>query len=763
MARRRASMDSNSSGSSSPEHELDDDNDSIMQHGNESQSSLSVSLEDMEIENVEFAEQQRVAPICRLPAELLITIFSKLASPHDVLSCMLVCKAWARNSVDLLWHRPSTNRVDNLHNVINTAKKKDGYFAYHDLVKRLNLGQLKEEINDSTLQPLSVCKRIERLTLPGCSSLTDISLVPVIDGNRNLSAIDVSELELITDETIRVIAKNCFRLQGLNVSSCKAITDSSLVEVARHCRRLKRLKLNDCSQLTDLSVFAFADNCHDILEIDLFRCSNITDQAVTALIKEGKQLRELRLAQCLRVTDEAFLQLPTDQVYDALRILDLTDCNELQDAGLTKIVQAAPRLRNLVLAKCRNITDRGVSAITRLGKNLHFLHLGHCANITDVGVSQLVRHCNRIRYIDFSCCARLTDDSVALLANLPKLKRIGLVKCNNITDISIQALARPKAPASGNGYHPSNLERLHLSYCTNLTIPGVRTLLISCPQLTHLSLTGVPPFLREEILRFCREAPPEFNDHQRDVFCVFSGQKVKDLRNFLQAAFPTPPSSNAEFEDESPATPFSGPSSAPASARPFGVNAFSHPFDWAAPAPPALWVPNQRHGTLPLPRQFNHVFQPPTLVVPVSNQPTTSANSTTSFAQSAPSQQHNFMSPPLFASRSHSPTQTGGQHANMAANPGTPGQPRRSATPGAADAANSHTFFHHHQFPRATFEGQVMGDPRSSQVRVAQDHTRTTTPASNTLTNGQPAASTETPMAFPMTPASNSNQRLSNR
>lgn len=40
-------------------------------------------------------------------------------------------------------------------------------------------------------------------------------------------------------------------------------------------------------------------------------------------------------------------------------------------------------------------------------------------------------------------------------------------------------------------------------------------------------------FLRDELLAFCREAPPEFNDHQRDVFCVFSGTGVARLREFL--------------------------------------------------------------------------------------------------------------------------------------------------------------------------------------------------------------------------------------
>ena len=256
MVRRRASIESNSSGSSSPERALeDDDNDSVMLHGNESQSSLSVSLEEMEIDHSDFEEQQRISPISRLPAELLISVFSKLASSHDILNCMLVCKAWARNSVDLLWHRPSTNRLENLANVSNAARKKDSFFAYHSLIKRLNLGQIKDNIDDSVLLPMAVCKRIERLTLPGCSKLTDASLVPIIDGNRNLSAIDVSELELITDTTIKTVAKNCYRLQGLNVSNCKGVTDESLVEVAKNCRRLKRVSLRvgllGCLKVTD--------------------------------------------------------------------------------------------------------------------------------------------------------------------------------------------------------------------------------------------------------------------------------------------------------------------------------------------------------------------------------------------------------------------------------------------------------------------------------------------------------------------------------
>lgn len=62
---------------------------------------------------------------------------------------------------------------------------------------------------------------------------------------------------------------------------------------------------------------------------------------------------------------------------------------------------------------------------------------------------------------------------------------------------------------------------------------GITALLHNCPRLTHLSLTGVQAFLREDLTRFCRDAPAEFTHPQRDVFCVFSGEGVQRLRDYL--------------------------------------------------------------------------------------------------------------------------------------------------------------------------------------------------------------------------------------
>ncbi|KAF2092212.1 RNI-like protein, partial [Saccharata proteae CBS 121410] len=504
------------------------DNDSLSLHSNDSQSSIAPSIPEPASQ-----ETCELSPVHRLPAELIISVFAKLSSPADVRNCMLVSKDWARNAVGLLWHRPQTHKWPSIQIVAQSLRKADSYFAYDTLVKRLNMSALGNEISDGTLQPFSGCKRIERLTLTNCNKLTDLSMVPMLQGNRSLLALDVTSLESITDLTMTAVSNNCYKLQGLNISNCRKISDEALESVARSCKNLKRLKFNGCSQLTEKSIIVIANNCRYILEIDLHDCRNIEDAAITSLVAEGRYLRELRLAHCSRITDHAFLNLPHGIIHDALRILDLTDCGELNDDGVQKIISTAPRLRNLVLAKCRKITDRAVYAITKLGKNLHYIHLGHCARITDAGVLQLVKQCSRIRYIDLACCNNLSDNSIKQLATLPKLKRIGLVKCGQITDQSIVALAKPKQVGPNGQVAPSSLERVHLSYCTLLTLNGIHALLNNCPRLTHLSLTGVISFLREDLLVFCREAPPEFNEHQRDVFCVFSGSGVSRLRDHL--------------------------------------------------------------------------------------------------------------------------------------------------------------------------------------------------------------------------------------
>jgi len=94
-------------------------------------------------------------------------------------------------------------------------------------------------------------------------------------------------------------------------------------------------------------------------------------------------------------------------------------------------------------------------------------------------------------------CNQLTDMSVFELASLPKLRRIGLVRVNNLTDEAIYSL----------GDRHQTLERVHLSYCDQITVMAIHYLLQKLQKLNHLSLTGIPAFRRQELQQFCRTPP----------------------------------------------------------------------------------------------------------------------------------------------------------------------------------------------------------------------------------------------------------------
>ncbi|OBZ76747.1 SCF E3 ubiquitin ligase complex F-box protein grrA [Grifola frondosa] len=437
------------------------------------------------------------------------------------------------------------------------ALREDQTFLYAHFIRRLNFLCLGSELSDSLFARLAHCVRLERLTLINCKSISDEGLMRVLPNCPSLVALDLTGVSEVTDNSIVALAASTKRLQGINLTGCRQVTDKGVLALAANCSLLRRVKLSNVDEITDESICALADACPLLLEIDLNNCKNITDAAVRELWTHSTQMREMRLSHCGELTDAAFPAPPRRDVvippgpnpfpsynnfiqdqfpplrlthtFDHLRMLDLTACSALTDEAIEGIISVAPKIRNLVLAKCSQLTDVAVESICKLGRHLHYLHLGHAGSITDRSINSLVRSCTRLRYIDLANCLQLTDMSVFELSTLQKLRRIGLVRVNNLTDQAIQALSERQA----------TLERIHLSYCDQISVMAIHFLLQKLPKLTHLSLTGIPSFRRQELQQFCRSPPPDFNSSQRAAFCVYSGKGVAELRDFLAELFTT--------------------------------------------------------------------------------------------------------------------------------------------------------------------------------------------------------------------------------
>lgn len=237
--------DSHSSSSSNSPAPADNEESDFFLGNNDSQSSLGViNLQDMNVDD------QCLPPINRLPNEIFLAIFSKLSSTNDIYHCLLVSRRWARNAVDLLWHRPACTNWAKHSSICQTLGMPNPYFPYHDFIKRLNLASLADDVNDGSIMPLSVCTRVERLTLTNCKQITDRGLIALVENSNSLLAIDISNDRNITEQSILAMSEHCKRLQGLNISGCEHISNDSMIALAQNCKYIKRVSpcASDISQ-----------------------------------------------------------------------------------------------------------------------------------------------------------------------------------------------------------------------------------------------------------------------------------------------------------------------------------------------------------------------------------------------------------------------------------------------------------------------------------------------------------------------------------
>ncbi|RCK65158.1 SCF E3 ubiquitin ligase complex F-box protein GRR1 [Candida viswanathii] len=484
-------------------------------------------LSSVKRQNVEVEDEVDRRSILRLPTEILLQIFHYLER-RDWYSLLTTCSEIADLIIEMLWFRPHMQNDSAFKKIkeVMEIPKSQTHWDYRQFIKRLNLSFMTKLVDDELLNLFIGCPRLERLTLVNCAKLTRSPITKVLQGCERLQSIDLTGVTDIHDDIINALADNCPRLQGLYAPGCGNVSEAAIINLLKSCPMLKRVKFNSSTNITDESILVMYENCKSLVEIDLHGCENVTDKYLKQIFLDLAQLREFRISNAPGITDKLFELIPEGHILEKLRIIDITGCNAITDKLVEKLVACAPRLRNVVLSKCLQITDASLRALSQLGRSLHYIHLGHCGLITDYGVAALVRYCHRIQYIDLACCSQLTDWTLVELANLPKLRRIGLVKCSMITDSGILELVRRRG-------EQDCLERVHLSYCTNLTIGPIYLLLKNCPKLTHLSLTGISSFLRREITQYCRDPPPDFNEHQKSLFCVFSGHGVNQLRNYL--------------------------------------------------------------------------------------------------------------------------------------------------------------------------------------------------------------------------------------
>ncbi|XP_015947983.1 F-box/LRR-repeat protein 12 [Arachis duranensis] len=132
--------------------------------------------------------------------------------------------------------------------------------------------------------------------------------------------------------------------------------------------------------------------------------------------------------------------------FQHLESLCLSGCRELNDAGLTRLLNYGSDLQKLNLDFCLKVTDYGLSLVASGCPLLTSISLYRCPGITDLGLETLANACFLMEYANLSYCIQISDNGLkALTQACRRLKGVNISHCEGITGVGFKGCSNTLA------------------------------------------------------------------------------------------------------------------------------------------------------------------------------------------------------------------------------------------------------------------------------------------------------------------------------
>ncbi|KAL4247137.1 hypothetical protein ABKN59_001343 [Abortiporus biennis] len=438
----------------------------------------------------------------------------------------------------------------------------------------------------NTLPNTQNCKSVTTLIFPAGSEnrYSDQDLASILPFCSRLHTVELSGFTDFSDRTLELLASTTStRLWHIDLSGCQYISSNSIQRLASLATSLRVVKLNNITSLGDPALCALIRHLAHLTELEVCNWPMLTPVPVRDIwILSRRQLRVLKLAHCSQITDKAFpypspppdapvlsslnmrlrnassqyvaqehiiprtlkhnaslpkarsrpldpldalppLLYPSTQMMQNLQVVDISHCYRITDEAIAGLIWRSHHIKSLNIAGCVNLTDVSLSKIAGLGGALHHIVLSGLTRITDRGMVTLFRSCRDIKTISISGCKSLTDLTVMEMAGLKSLQRLDMTNLTRITDISILYLAE---------HDTSTLKWLDMSGCGSITITSFHVFINNSLKLEYIGASGIPSMRRKGVKRFS-ESRPSSQDDTYKCYRVFQGNRIDDLRRFL--------------------------------------------------------------------------------------------------------------------------------------------------------------------------------------------------------------------------------------
>uniref|UniRef100_K3WKE1 Clu domain-containing protein n=1 Tax=Globisporangium ultimum (strain ATCC 200006 / CBS 805.95 / DAOM BR144) TaxID=431595 RepID=K3WKE1_GLOUD len=352
-----------------------------------------------------------------------------------------------------------------------------------------------------------------------------VYFILALEAGEDVQSITLKDVPDITNEDMDVIAKNNRFCCSFQLAHCSLLSDVSMLRVSLYCTQLESLDISHLELVTDAALLGIGKNCHRLKRLWMTNCRQISDLGVEAVVRGNPKLEELGLSFCERISDQCF---PTiGKSCPNLSVLEVELCMQLGNAAMKHLVAglaASNKLRRLNIAGCRRISDEGLVEVAKYCTRLKEVNVRLCDKLTDMSVRMVTHNClelevlnmeeiyaasykiflfdqegdgrgvveknlaAKLKVINLTGCSGLTDLALGHLFRRAKMLRsITLSSCTGISDEGLVWMLEDMLDHSRCG---ECLEHVDFSYCSQLSATAIRALVVQCPNLTSLNLSG---------------------------------------------------------------------------------------------------------------------------------------------------------------------------------------------------------------------------------------------------------------------------------
>ncbi|CAG8697311.1 14951_t:CDS:2 [Dentiscutata erythropus] len=202
------------------------------------------------------------------------------------------------------------------------------------------------KVSEQMMINIASLPNLKDLSMKLCPTLNDEHISTFFNNQSlpsSLTHIDLSNNQLLTDDTLKELGNSCPDLTHLQVNECTNFTDNGFIYISSKCTKLEVIDLEDCPCINDEVLRSFAAYLSDLKKICLSYCELITDDGVNTLLQQCTKISHIDLDHCQLLTDAVLhnLSLLLNEGRVDYMEVEIYDCRNISISAVRETVKKA--------------------------------------------------------------------------------------------------------------------------------------------------------------------------------------------------------------------------------------------------------------------------------------------------------------------------------------------------------------------------------------------------------------------------------------